>query len=609
MYLLHSIESGKVNHIEHLNRIISSIYSASGNTNVTVTHMIRISIFFLAIFLYWQPNLLRGQDLIHFQCYNLDSISWDLDFNDCVNPQVDSFQIFTRANPDAEFHILLTSHEPLVRGIRHDVLKTHQALVLKYFYSCPDARTLTDTIQLSLFREPVQINKVEVLSNGNVKLAWETKPLDGIRYIVNAAVGGSSQVLATNLRENTYIDTRGLAAQNIEYYSISAVLDCGYTIPEPDSFFHTSHLSLTVDQCGGAVTFDFTPFSYWTTGTSAATLFVVREGHEVDSLDISVGERSFVYDLIDNDQNYTFYVREEGSNDQQRAYSNPVSIHTSFYEPIEWITIDDFSFDEFNRATISWKTNPHTPDSAFQLSDDAQVLAIPSADLITHSQPYRYGFELNEAPGVGNMYQIMLQDSCENAVTSRSKTPLFTQGNLTSNNELRIQWTDVSNDEWMIHEYEIHARTQGSFTSLGTVDGSTFQFDHAFESGANIDSVCYYVTAAGEVLYPDGVGTLSLRSNTVCLFGETIVEIPNAHSSYQEAYKPIVVPKSNLTSYVFRIFDRYGSLVFETENPDEGWNGRYQGKMGFSDVFVVQVEITNSQGELIEKTGSLVLFP
>ncbi|HLT93536.1 MAG TPA: hypothetical protein VKZ56_03195, partial [Membranihabitans sp.] len=113
----------------------------------------------------------------------------------------------------------------------------------------------------------------------------------------------------------------------------------------------------------------------------------------------------------------------------------------------------------------------------------------------------------------------------------------------------------------------------------------------------------------GEVNLPEENESLEVRSNTVCLYGETIVEIPNAHSSHQPPYKPIIVPRSNLTSYVFRIFDRYGSLVFETTDPEKGWSGLYQNNSGFMDVFVVQVEITNNQGESIEKTGSLILFP
>src|SRR5690606_6803385 len=121
----------------------------------------------------------------------------------------------------------------------------------------------SDTLSLADMRDAVQLDSVRVLANGNVRLQWKEKPISGIRYVVNTAVGGSSNVLATDLSQNTFTDTRGRADENIEYYSISAALGCGYTFPEPDSFYHTSLLTSSISECGGQMQFDFTPFSYW----------------------------------------------------------------------------------------------------------------------------------------------------------------------------------------------------------------------------------------------------------------------------------------------------------------------------------------------------------
>lgn len=610
MYLLHSNESGKVNHIIRLNRIICSIYSASGDTNVTVTHMIRFSIYFLVFFTVSLPAQLWGQDKIEFRCYNLDSISWTLDVMGCDDPQIDSFQIITRNEPTSNFDIRFTSNMPTQLGYRNESLKTHDAIVVRYFIKCPDSRVVSDTLILTALREPVLLDSVRVLDNGNVELSWQNKPIKGVRYVVNAAVGGSSQVLTTDLRESRYTDTRGLAGHNVEYYSISAALDCGYTFPEPDSFFHTSFLSMTTTPCEGAISFDFIPYAYWNEGTSSTTLFVASDGEVLDSVDLQVGARTFTYENIENDRTYTFFVREMGSaSAHQVAYSNPITYHSDFYQTIQWITIDDFSFDESNQAKVSWRTNERILDSLFVLIRNQDALTIPESDLIVHPEPHRYGLDLEEFPAEGSNYQISLLDSCGTEVVSLTKKPFLTRGQLTSNNQLGIQWTDVGDDEWTMDRYEIYTRTDGAYTLLGSEIGNSFNFSHSFEPGASIDSVCYYVIGHGEVQLPDRTVPLRLRSNTVCLFGETVVEIPNAHSSHQPPYKPIVVPKSNLTSYVFRVYDRYGSLVFETQDPEQGWDGQYRDRSGFSDVFVIQVEITNTQGESIQKTGSLILFP
>ena len=141
--------------------------------------------------------------------------------------------------------------------------------------------------------------------------------------------------------------------------------------------------------------------------------------------------------------------------------------------------------------------------------------------------------------------------------------------------------------------------------------GTTFDFQHGFDENNPVDSLCYYVVARGEVVFDDidSTAELSIRSNTVCLYGETVVQLPNAYRPGQAPYRPIIVPQSNIVTYAFRVFDRYGNLIFETNNPGDGWNGQYQGKDGFMDVYVVQVEMTSTHGDKIEKSGSLLLFP
>lgn len=611
MYLLHSIYSGKVNYIVRLNRIFRAIYSVPEHRNVTVTHMIRISIFFLALFTVCWPVWSQAQNGIVFQCYNLDTISWVLSVPKCSNPEIDSFQILSRTEPNSDFAIKFTSTDPSLRGYRDESLKSDDAILLRYYLKCPDNPVVnSDTLRLSSLREPVELDSVRVLANGDVQLSWKEKPIAGVRYVVNAAIGGSSQVLATNLQRTSYTDTRGQATRSFEYYSISAALDCGYTFPEPDSFFHTSLLSEPEFDCGGDIYFGFKPFSYWKDGTSSATFFVERDGVLVDSLEGPVGTDGFGYNGLKNESMYTFYVRETGKVASQVAYSNPITITTDIYEIIRWIVIDDFSFDDDNQATISWTTNNHSARKKFQLHLNADTVTIPENELIDEPQQNSHGFKLAEFPTDGKQYMISLRDSCGNEEESLAKMPLLTQGQLTSTNQLNIQWTDVADDEWTVDSYEIYYKTDGSYTLLDSENGSTFNDSYAFEESKSIDSLCYYVVAKGKIHFQeiDSIGVLSIRSNTVCLFGETTVVLPNAYSPHQAPYKPIIVPKSNLTSYVFRIFDRYGNLVFETKNPEEGWDGSYQGKQGFMDVYMVQVEFTNSRGESIVKTGSLLVL-
>jgi len=57
-----------------------------------------------------------------------------------------------------------------------------------------------------------------------------------------------------------------------------------------------------------------------------------------------------------------------------------------------------------------------------------------------------------------------------------------------------------------------------------------------------------------------------------------------------------------------RIFNRWGQLMFSTTNPEEGWDGKHNGREQASDTFVWMVSGTDYLGKRILKKGTLVLM-
>lgn len=57
----------------------------------------------------------------------------------------------------------------------------------------------------------------------------------------------------------------------------------------------------------------------------------------------------------------------------------------------------------------------------------------------------------------------------------------------------------------------------------------------------------------------------------------------------------------------FRVFDRWGNLVFQTNNATEGWDGLYKGKKMNPAVFVYAVEAVCENGIPVFKKGNVTL--
>lgn len=67
----------------------------------------------------------------------------------------------------------------------------------------------------------------------------------------------------------------------------------------------------------------------------------------------------------------------------------------------------------------------------------------------------------------------------------------------------------------------------------------------------------------------------------------------------------------SISNYIFRIYNRWGQLVFESNNPNAGWNGTFESKEQPVGTYVYYVEYTGIEGNTSEKRnekGALTLI-
>jgi len=91
---------------------------------------------------------------------------------------------------------------------------------------------------------------------------------------------------------------------------------------------------------------------------------------------------------------------------------------------------------------------------------------------------------------------------------------------------------------------------------------------------------------------------------------ETLLAMPNAFSpgsgSPNSEFKIIV--QGIATLQYFRIFDRWGVMVFETTDINAGWDGNYKGTPQPLGVYVYEISALTSAGREFEKHGNLTLI-
>lgn len=86
------------------------------------------------------------------------------------------------------------------------------------------------------------------------------------------------------------------------------------------------------------------------------------------------------------------------------------------------------------------------------------------------------------------------------------------------------------------------------------------------------------------------------------------VFIPSAFSPNNDLNNDVLYLRANcITTLDFRLYNRWGEKVFETNDFTQGWDGKFRGKMCDSGVFVYYINATTEKGETINKKGNVTL--
>ena len=285
--------------------------------------------------------------------------------------------------------------------------------------------------------------------------------------------------------------------------------------------------------------------------------------------------------------NYTYTFTAESNFGCTSEVTNSTDVYAL---PEIHIPADAFEFCEGQEVAISAAISVDSPSSISALSwmVDGVVVSASNPAHFTMSDIGAYVLDVSATSSHG----------CENRFTLEQ--PMIVYPNPTAG----FDWTIDQNTE--LPSVLVNANTSADvvFISYNWGDGTTDELEsHQYDANGSFE-ITQVVT--------NSFGCNAYHSESIEAYNGVQFYIPTAftpdQNNYNETFMP-VVSGSNITLYVFRVFNRWGNEIFTTSTPGVGWDGTFNGEPVQDGAYSWTVDmIVRGQHELFTKKGSVLLM-
>jgi gliding motility-associated-like protein len=172
--------------------------------------------------------------------------------------------------------------------------------------------------------------------------------------------------------------------------------------------------------------------------------------------------------------------------------------------------------------------------------------------------------------GIINPIINLSQENCEEAIDTTPPCPpvLNVQSFCDSvYNQLTWTYSDTCYNDVLNYNIYFTPFLDGEYQKILTTDSYTFSYNHFPNLGM---AGCYYMTAV------DSFSNESAKSAVVCLDNCIYYSLPNVFTpngdGENDFFRPIN-PYYFVTKIDIQIFNRWGQLMYQTDDPDINWNG------------------------------------
>jgi gliding motility-associated-like protein len=320
-------------------------------------------------------------------------------------------------------------------------------------------------------------------------------------------------------------------------------------------------------------------------------------------------------------------------NGQTSSIKNPYTIYyDTGYKSVELISTNDFGCSHATTRFFKIETHVSTPEIERATVENDEYVNVEwnppkegvamkyhlekSTDSIIwnhvtdfNNTTYNYNDLLTKVDHGNYYYRISVTDSCKytSPYSNLGKTILLT---IDTNGQFPvITWSPYEFWASGIERYELQI---AGYSKWGNPNAKSFiplesyiQPEKVSDSLSklNNENYCYRVVAFRKSDQLESV------SNEVCIPAISHLFIPNAFSPNNDGLNDIFKPVGMyILEYNLQIFNKWGVKLFECNDINTGWNGKFKEVDCTVDTYFYQLSAKATNGKNIKKSGSVLLM-
>lgn len=372
-----------------------------------------------------------------------------------------------------------------------------------------------------------------------------------------------------------------------------------------------AYLSGAIDSCKREIYLSWVKYSGWPNINQYLIANINSTGFTKHKSLLSTDISSVISGITLGDS-LCYYVRTEDLNTKKTSSSNTVCFKTRKLILPKQSYVSNVSVENDSYINISYSgdiysdtdslllQNTSFTNSAFQTSKRLKYNKLTSdiqiKDLVTD---FNKGYQ---------SYRFVTIDKCNN-ITSASNmgTNIFIQKPMLKNTSYEFNWNPYSGWEKGINNQLIEiSNDRFTWNTYKNISAGVSSFSYSPEFSES-DSLCFRISAF-ENINSYGRSSISI-SNVQCIFAISDFYLPatlnpNSNNNTFKIYG-LGLDKSRGK---MEIFNRWGEKVFETNNPDLGWDARINNEIAPQGSYLYKVYFYDLMNRYYVKSGIILVL-